>query len=336
MTPHPHGQDGSGTPLLDVRGLTVRLSDDDGEFDAVRDLSFTLHAGETLCIVGESGCGKSLTALALLGLLPDAGRLAAGSILFEGRDLALCSDKELQSVRGPGMGMIFQEPMTSLNPVLRVGDQVAEALQHHLGLSYRDALARTTDLFRQVGMAAPESRLRDYPHQLSGGLRQRVMIAMALSCNPRLLLADEPTTALDVTIQGQILVLLRHLAQSRGMGLLLITHDLGVVGETADMVGVMYAGRIVELAPVRDLFENPMHPYTQGLMRAAPRLENLGQDRLLAIPGTVPPLKSLPPGCAFAPRCPLAHHRCTQTPPPVTIQRTILSCWAGQGVTRRG
>lgn len=315
-------------PLLDVRALSIRLRTDAGEFSAVENVSFDLAAGETLCIVGESGCGKSLTALALPGLLPDAGRLASGSILFDGRDLTHCSESELRSVRGMGIGMIFQEPMTSLNPVLRVGDQVAEVMEHHLRLSHRDALNRTVELFQQVGMAAPESRLGDYPHQLSGGLRQRVMIAMALSCNPRLLLADEPTTALDVTIQGQILALLRDISEQRGMGLLLITHDLGVVAETADRVGVMYSGRLVELAPVRDLFATPRHPYTQGLMRAAPNLDTLGQDRLFAIPGTVPPLHAQPPGCPFAPRCLQAEPRCTREfPPQVLLGEQKVCCW---------
>lgn len=316
-------------PLLEVNDLTVRLRTDEGEFDAVHGLSFSLHKGETLCLVGESGCGKSLTALALLGLLPDVGRIACGSILFEGQELANVAERDWRNVRGPGMGMIFQEPMTSLNPVLRVGDQVAEMLRYHLGMSQKDALQRTVELFGLVGMAAAESRVNDYPHQLSGGLRQRVMIAMALSCNPKLLLADEPTTALDVTIQGQILSLLADLSRERGMGLLLITHDLGVVAEAADQVGVMYAGQLVELAAVEHLFAAPKHPYTQGLMRAAPSLETMGQDRLYAIPGTVPPLVNLPAGCPFAPRCEKIHDRCTREPAPPAFQvgGQGVRCW---------
>ena len=277
--------------------------------------SFTLHPGRTLCLVGESGCGKSMTALSLLRLIPEPGRLAAGRILFEGRDLAELSESAMERVRGRDIGMIFQEPMTSLNPVIRVGEQVAEPLMRHLRLSKKAALAEAVELFRLVGIPAPDMRVRDYPHQLSGGMRQRVMIAMALACKPRLLLADEPTTALDVTIQGQILALLGDLSRERGMGLLLITHDLGVVAEMADEVGVMYAGRIVERAPVRALFAEPRHPYTWGLIRSAPTLDTPPSAKLDAIPGTVPSPGDLPQGCPFRPRCPEAHERCFKTPP---------------------
>ena len=256
-----------------------------------------------------------MTALSLLRLIPEPGRLAAGRILFEGRDLAELSKSAMERVRGRDIGMIFQEPMTSLNPVIRVGEQVAEPLMRHLRLSKKAALAEAVELFRLVGIPAPDMRVRDYPHQLSGGMRQRVMIAMALACKPRLLLADEPTTALDVTIQGQILALLGDLSRERGMGLLLITHDLGVVAEMADEVGVMYAGRIVERAPVRALFAEPRHPYTWGLIRSAPTLDTPPSAKLDAIPGTVPSPGDLPQGCPFRPRCPEAHERCFKTPP---------------------
>ena len=293
----------SSAPLLQAEGVTVRFDACERPFDVVRDVSFTLHPGRTLCLVGESGCGKSMTALSLLRLIPEPGRLAAGRILFEGRDLAELSESAMERVRGRDIGMIFQEPMTSLNPVIRVGEQVAEPLMRHLRLSKKAALAEAVELFRLVGIPAPDMRVRDYPHQLSGGMRQRVMIA------------DEPTTALDVTIQGQILALLGDLSRERGMGLLLITHDLGVVAEMADEVGVMYAGRIVERAPVRALFAEPRHPYTWGLIRSAPTLDTPPSAKLDAIPGTVPSPGDLPQGCPFRPRCPEAHERCFKTPP---------------------
>ena len=293
----------SSAPLLQAEGVTVRFDACERPFDVVRDVSFTLHPGRTLCLVGESGCGKSMTALSLLRLIPEPGRLAAGRILFEGRDLAELSESAMERVRGRDIGMI------------RVGEQVAEPLMRHLRLSKKAALAEAVELFRLVGIPAPDMRVRDYPHQLSGGMRQRVMIAMALACKPRLLLADEPTTALDVTIQGQILALLGDLSRERGMGLLLITHDLGVVAEMADEVGVMYAGRIVERAPVRALFAEPRHPYTWGLIRSAPTLDTPPSAKLDAIPGTVPSPGDLPQGCPFRPRCPEAHERCFKTPP---------------------
>ena len=307
----------TSAPLLQAEGVTVRFDACERPFDVVRDVSFTLHPGRTLCLVGESGCGKSMTALSLLRLIPEPGRLAAGRILFEGRDLAGLPESEMERVRGRDIGMIFQEPMTSLNPVIRVGEQVAEPLMRHLRLSKKAALAEAVELFRLVGIPAPDMRVRDFPHQLSGGMRQRFMIATALACKPRLLLADEPTTALDVTIQGQILALLGDLSRERGMGLLLITHDLGVVAEMADEVGVMYAGRIVERAPVRALFAEPLHPYTRGLIRSAPTLDTPPSAKLDAIPGTVPSPGALPQGCPFRPRCPEAHGRCFKTPPTV-------------------
>ena len=296
----------------DIRDLRIHFPPRRGVVEAVRGVSFYMDQGECVALVGESGCGKSMTALSLLRLIPEPGRLAAGRILFEGRDLAELSESAMERVRGRDIGMIFQEPMTSLNPVIRVGEQVAEPLMRHLRLSKKAALAEAVELFRLVGIPAPDMRVRDYPHQLSGGMRQRVMIAMALACKPRLLLADEPTTALDVTIQGQILALLGDLSRERGMGLLLIT---GVVAEMADEVGVMYAGRIVERAPVRALFAEPRHPYTWGLIRSAPTLDTPPSAKLDAIPGTVPSPGDLPQGCPFRPRCPEAHERCFKTPP---------------------
>ena len=315
-------------PLLRVEHLSVHFEMPDHAFDVVRDISFSLDAGRTLCLVGESGCGKSMTALALLGLIPEQGRIASGKILFEGEELTRLPESALRRIRGRRIGMVFQEPMTSLNPVIRIGEQVAEPLMRHLGMNRRDALEQATALLRQVGIPAPEKRLRDYPHQLSGGMRQRVTIAMALACKPHLLLADEPTTALDVTIQGQILELLRELSRLHGMGLLLITHDLGVVAEMADEVGVMYAGQIVERAPVKALFDKPLHPYTRGLMRSAPTPETLELARLETIRGSVPSPGNIPPGCPFRPRCPDAHDRCLAEPPPVCLSGDRdVRCW---------
>ncbi len=331
------------TTLLDVHNVVVQLDLPNGiSFNAVDDLSFTLEAGQTFCLVGESGCGKSLTALSVLGLLPAVGRVAAGEILFSGKNLVNCSEKEYNTIRGQEIGMIFQEPMTSLNPVLRVGDQVAEVLQHHKRMSYREALKKAIDLFDNVGIADPGTRIRDYPHQLSGGLRQRVMIAMALACDPKLLLADEPTTALDVTIQGQILALLRNLAIQNNMAMLLITHDLGVVAEVADHVGVMYAGRMVEHTSATALFKNPLHPYTQGLLRSAPTLEELLLEettikkRLETISGTVPTpqeliQKDILLSCHFRPRCPFADQRCIKRPPAFPREGGgTVCCWLYQ------
>ena len=318
---------GDVAPLLEIDELTVRLAPRRGvAFDAVHRVSFGLDSGQTFCLVGESGCGKSLTALAILGLVPDIGHIS-GRILFEGQNLAGASEATLRTVRGRRIGMVFQEPMTSLNPVLRVGDQVAEVMEYHWRIKHRAALDRVVELFRQVGIPSPEVRLRDYPHQLSGGLRQRVMIAMALACDPVLLLADEPTTALDVTIQGQILTLLREQAEQRGMGLLLITHDLGVVASMADAVGVMYAGRMVERASAGELFALPLHPYTKGLMQSAPTLDCLNQARLPAIAGFVPPPGSLPEGCLFRPRCAEADERCLHRPPRVRLGMREVCCW---------
>ena len=316
-------------PLLEVCNLSVSLAGSAGPLPVVRSISFTVDRGRTLCLVGESGCGKSMTALALLRLLPEKAVLT-GSILFEDTELTRASESFMRSLRGQRLAMIFQEPMTALNPVIRVGEQVAEVLILHRRLSHREALERAVELFRQVGIPAPERRVLEYPHQLSGGMRQRVIIAMALACEPALLLADEPTTALDVTIQGQILSLLRTLSKDHGMGLLLITHDLGVVAEMADEVGVMYAGELVEKAPVGALFASPLHPYTRGLMLSVPDASTPG-TRLSTIQGTVPPPGELPAGCAFRPRCPLAEERCLLAPPCVVLPGSDgdheVRCW---------
>ena len=321
-------------PLLEVSGLTVAFPTDAGPALAVDGVSFKLFSGQTLCLVGESGCGKSMTALAIMGLNPAPGKITSGRIKFMGRDLAGLSGKEWNSLRGDKMGMIFQEPMTSLNPVFSAGEQVAEALMLHKGLSRRAAIAEAASLFRRVGIPAPEDRIRDFPHQLSGGMRQRVMIAMAIACAPRLLIADEPTTALDVTIQRQILELLDELAAAGGMATLLITHDLGLVSELADQVAVMYAGRIVESAPARELMANPKHPYTLGLISCRPKLPAPGNaferaPSLPVIPGHVPGLAELPSGCSFRDRCPHAMPVCAAQIPDFFDVATdhAARCW---------
>lgn len=313
--------------LLSVHDLTVRFTTDSYSFDAVSQVSFTLHKGQTTCLVGESGCGKSLTAKALLRLVPPTGSIE-GHISFRGLSLLTLPEEHMRKLRGNDMAMIFQEPMTALNPVLTVGDQVAEPLRLHKHMSAHEAMQRAESLFQQVGIASPKARLNDYPHLLSGGMRQRVMIAMALACEPELLLADEPTTALDVTIQGQILQLLKKLSRQKGMGMLLITHDLGVVSQMADTVVVMYAGRIVEEAPVQELFTQPLHPYTVGLMHAAPTRESMRTKRLPTIKGTVPSPENMPMGCPFSPRCPEALPLCTTTPPPLSQDGAHkIYCW---------
>ncbi|HEV7733009.1 MAG TPA: ABC transporter ATP-binding protein [Candidatus Binatia bacterium] len=303
--------------LLEVQDLRMTFPlEGGGEVAAVDRISFTLDRGRVLGLVGESGCGKSMTALCLLRLVPPPGRIAGGRILLDGRDLLALPEREMRRVRGAQVAMIFQEPMTALNPVLTVGSQVAEAVALHQPVSGRQAWERAVALLGEVGIPDAVHRAHDYPHQLSGGMRQRVMIAMAISCEPALLVADEPTTALDVTIQAEILMLLRRLRERRGMALLLITHDLGVVAEQADDVAIMYAGRIVERAPVVDLFEQPLHPYTQALLRSMPVLGR-HTDRLETIPGQVPSLRDLPSGCAFRDRCPQAIDACAAAVPPL-------------------
>lgn len=316
--------------LLTVQDLTVRFTTDSYAFDAVSKVNFTLASGQCTCLVGESGCGKSLTAKALLRLIPPTGSIS-GRLVFDGQDLMTLPEEHMRLLRGNRMSMIFQEPMTALNPVLQVGEQVAEPLRLHKNMSSAAALERAQSLFQQVGIASPRARLKDYPHLMSGGMRQRVMIAMALACEPQLLLADEPTTALDVTIQGQILQLLKKLTHERGMAMLLITHDLGVVAQMADTVVVMYAGRMVEQAPVQELFTQPQHPYTKGLMHAAPTRESMLTKRLPTIKGTVPSPETMPAGCPFAPRCPEIQKRCTTDPPPLSSQANHkVYCWLHQ------
>jgi peptide/nickel transport system ATP-binding protein len=291
-------------PLLLVEHLTTGFPSPTGMLVAVNDVSFTISQGETLCLVGESGSGKSLTAFSILRLVPPPGRVLAGSIRLRGRDLLAVSEDEMCRVRGADISLIFQEPMTALNPVFTVGDQIAEALVVHGRMNWRQARVEAIRLMEAVRIPDASARARDYPHQLSGGQRQRVMIAMALACRPSLVIADEPTTALDVTIQAQILDLLRDLQAEHGLALLLITHDLGVVAEMADRVAVMYAGRIVESGPVNALFERPQHPYTRGLLASLPKAgSGLAAKRLQATEGVVPTLSNLPPGCAFEPRC---------------------------------
>ncbi|MDH2311693.1 ABC transporter ATP-binding protein [Methylobacterium brachiatum] len=297
----------SGVPLLSIENLQVHFRAPDGANRAVDGVSFAIQAGETLAIVGESGCGKSVTAMSILRLLPEPPASIAGAIRFEGKNLLDLPIKAMRKIRGNDISVIFQEPMTSLNPVLTVGRQIGETLRLHQGLSRREAEARAVEMLTLVGIPEPVRRVREYPHQLSGGMRQRVMIAIALACSPKLLIADEPTTALDVTIQAQILDLMRDLKRRVGAAIMLITHDLGVVAEVADRVVVMYAGRKVEEAPVRDLFRAPRHPYTRGLMGAVPKLgavEHGATERLAEIPGMVPSLKQRIEGCVFAGRCP--------------------------------
>jgi len=301
-------------PLLSIEGLQTRFHSDGRTFLAVDDVSIAVERGQIVGVVGESGCGKSVTALSVMGLIPDPpGRVVGGRILFDGEDLLAKSEAEMRRIRGKRIGMIFQEPMTSLNPVYTVGDQIGEALRLHEGLGKREARARAIDLLRQVGIPAPEDRVDRYPHEMSGGMRQRVMIAMALACNPDLLIADEPTTALDVTIQAQILDLIRRLQQERQMAVLLITHDLGVVAETCEQVVVMYAGRVVEKAPADELFAAPRHPYTAGLLRSIPGASK--GSRLRTIPGVVPSLAELPAGCRFRARCDRAVELCARVDP---------------------
>ena len=296
-------------PILSVEGLRTHFFTNDGTVRAVDGVSFSVRRGETLGIVGESGCGKSITSLSIMGLLSRPGRTVAGRITFQGRNLLEMPPEEVAELRGNELSMIFQEPMTSLNPVFRVGDQIAESIQRHRGYDLAAASLRCIELFELVGIPSPDRRVRDYPHQLSGGLRQRVMIALALANRPKLLIADEPTTALDVTIQAQILELIRRLKEFEHMAVIMITHDLGVIAEMAQTVAVMYAGKVVEHAPVEELFGRPQHPYTQGLLASIPTPDKIGR-RLDVISGTVPHPLNLPPGCTFAPRCPKRFETC--------------------------
>jgi peptide/nickel transport system ATP-binding protein len=314
------------TAALEVRDLRVEFATDRGALRAVDGVSFAVEPGRTLAIVGESGCGKSVTALAVMGLLPPNGRVT-GSMRLAGREIATLTPEEWRRRRGREMAMVFQEPMTSLNPAFTAGDQVAEALRLHQGLAPRAAFDRAVEMLARVRIPDAARRARQYPHQLSGGMRQRVMIAMALACRPRLLIADEPTTALDVTVQAQILALLGELRRETGTAVVLITHDLGVVADHADEVAVMYAGRVVERAAAAEIFAEPQHPYTVGLLGAAPRLDRAG-ERLASIEGTVPDMLRPPPGCRFAPRCPFRVARCAEDPPLLEVAPAhAAACW---------
>ena len=310
--------------LLEVERLQTHFGTPDGVVRAVEGVSFQINAGETLGVVGESGCGKSVTAMSILRLVQEPPGKIAGSIRFDGRDLLALSEPEMQAIRGNAISMIFQEPMTSLNPVLTVGKQIGETLRLHQGMDAHQAEQRAIEMLILVGIPAPQRRVREYPHQLSGGMRQRVMIAMALACNPKLLIADEPTTALDVTIQAQILDLMRDLKKRLGSAIMLITHDLGVVAEMAERVVVMYAGRKVEEATVNEIFAHPLHPYTRGLLGAVPKLGSSlhegGRSRLVEIPGLVPSLRKPIIGCAFAGRCPLATDFCREVAPAIEMK----------------
>ncbi|WP_425429304.1 ABC transporter ATP-binding protein [Citreimonas salinaria] len=313
MTLAQNSLSSASTPLLEVRALSLGFGPSRTEL--LKGVRYAVNAGQTLCIVGESGCGKSVSSLAIMGLLPKgAARITEADIRFRGEPYDLSDPAALRRHRGADIAIIFQEPMTSLNPAFRVGDQIAEAVTAHNDVSDAQARDRAIEMLRRVGIPAPEARMNEYPHQLSGGMRQRVMIAMALANDPALLIADEPTTALDVTIQSQILDLIRNLQAETGMGTIMITHDLGVVAEIADTVAVMYAGTIVEAGPVERIFNDPQHPYTIGLMSSMPKLTG-PRERLATVPGTVPTTDTMPPGCRFSTRCPFARPICAETPP---------------------
>jgi peptide/nickel transport system ATP-binding protein len=318
----------SAGPLLQVEDLRVAFPGSDGRRTvAVDGVGFSVERGRTLGIVGESGCGKSVTALSIMGLLPKGGAEVSGAVRFEGRNLLAEPERSLRSLRGDRLAMIFQEPMTSLNPSYTVGDQIVEAIRRHRRTSAREARARAVEMLRRVRIPNPEARFDDYPHRMSGGMRQRVMIAMSLACDPALLIADEPTTALDVTIQAQILELMRKLREESGAAIILITHDLGVVAEVCDEVVVMYAGQVVERAPVAALFRMPQHPYTVGLLGALPRLDRR-RPRLAAIEGAVPDMTAPPEGCRFQARCPFRIPKCAEMPPLVPVEGGRLTrCW---------
>jgi len=326
----PSAQTGPAAPSLVVDRLTTSIRIDRQWFDAVRDVSFAVHPRETLALVGESGCGKSLTALSVMGLLPEGvGRISSGTITVDGTDMTAASPAAAQAMRGDRIGMIFQEPMTSLNPVLQVGFQIAESLVEHRGMSRREARQRALALMELVRIPAAAQRLDAYAHQFSGGMRQRVMIAIALACSPKVLIADEPTTALDVTIQAQVLALLADLQRREGLAVLLITHNLGVVAAVADRVIVMYGGDVVESAPVKEFFRRPTHPYSEALLAAMPRVDR-SAEALAPIPGQVPTLAELPPGCRFQSRCPLRIARCTELPPLIPLAAApahAVRCW---------
>jgi oligopeptide transport system ATP-binding protein len=320
------------SPLLEVKNLTVRFHTLDGVVHAVNGISYELENGEMLGIVGESGCGKSVSVLALMGLIPQPpGRITSGEVLFQGRDLIKLDNAEMEKIRGKDIAMVFQDPMTSFNPVLKIGHQVGEAQRIHLGLSWEKIRKQVSDLLALVGIPGAHERYEDYPHQFSGGMRQRAMISMGLSCNPSLLIADEPTTALDVTIQAQIVDLVKDLRAKFEMGVIWITHDLGVVAGLADRVLVMYAGFIVEKGTVDEIYKNPRHPYTLALLQSLPRVDRSSDDRLATIPGFPPDLLGLPPGCPFMPRCPYKVDRCRHENPPLTPVASDGGVWAATG-----
>lgn len=317
-------------PLLSVRNLVTEFDTDEGKVRAVDDLSFDVQPGETVGIVGESGCGKSVTALSIMRLLPQPmGQIHSGQVMFQGRDLARLSLPEMQKIRGARIGMVFQEPMTALNPVHTVGRQLTEVLLIHQDISKEQAIRAGVEILDKVGIPSPDVRMTEYPHQLSGGMRQRVVIAMALACKPALLIADEPTTALDVTIQAQILELIRELQAEMGMAVIMITHDLGVIAETCQEVVVMYAGKLAETGTAFDLFDRPKHPYTKGLLASIPTLETIPKSKLSVIEGMVPGLLDLPAGCRFENRCPYREDGCTVAPPPIetVVDRHQVSCY---------
>jgi peptide/nickel transport system ATP-binding protein len=307
-------------PLLSVRGLCTSFFTDQGEVRAVDDVSFVVQPGQLMSIVGESGSGKTVTALSIMRLLPERARIMAGEIWFEGTDLCRLSEREMRRLRGAKIAMVFQEPMTSLNPVFTIGSQIGEAIRLHQGATRRQARERAIEMLKLVKIADPERRVDDYPHQLSGGMRQRVMIAMALSCNPRLLIADEPTTALDVTIQAQILDLISELKQRLGLSVILVTHDLGLVAEYADAVTILYAARVMERTSAQELFRNPLNPYTRALLDSIPKMGGTPGGRLRAISGTVPSLLNPPSGCRFHPRCPMAIDDCSRIKPSLEVK----------------
>jgi len=317
-------------PLLEVTGLRTEFHTQDGVVKAVDGVSFHIDEGETLGIVGESGCGKSVSLLSVMRLIPQPpGKIAAGEVLFEGVDLLRLSDDDMRKVRGNKIAMVFQDPMTFLNPVLTIGRQIMEALQLHMGMTKKQARERSAELLAMVGIPEAADRLDDYPHQFSGGMRQRVMIAMALACNPQILIADEPTTALDVTIQAQIVDLVKRLRDSIGLAIIWITHDLGVIAGLADRMMVMYAGHVVEEAPVKELYANPRHPYTLGLIGSLPRLDEIRADKLTSIEGLPPDLIDLPPGCPFQPRCVYSVEKCREVRPELEPAgpRHSIACW---------
>jgi peptide/nickel transport system ATP-binding protein len=315
-------------PLLEVRDLRTSFFTDAGEVRAVDGVSFAVKPGKLMGLVGESGSGKTVSVLSMMRLLPESARVVGGAVMFEGRDLLKLSEPEMRAVRGAKIAMIFQEPMTSLNPVFTIGSQIGEAVRLHQHTARRETLERTIEALRLVGIADPERRVNDYPHQLSGGMRQRVMIAMALACNPRLLIADEPTTALDVTIQAQILDLIRELQARLGLAVILVTHDLGVVAQYADDVTILYAARVMEQAPSAELFRNPLNPYTRGLLESIPGADGVRHRRLRAIAGTIPNALHPPSGCRFHPRCPMAVDECARVDPPLQAKapRHLVAC----------